>query len=225
MTDTSNYPRSVGRHCTSTWPFSYKPFIHISTAAVLFADPKDVIVEANQWVHFNCTVHCDYPVRWFMAGHNRAIRSNSSVPGLLIKRKSDSKCSSNQEIHFFEVYATEAWNKSTFYCAAYERHHHERNCSCGKGGRCYSRPALLTGERMFITLLVGTWQAIFQPSKVLTPYLVCWLKDHPVHSINWKDSFLWGSCDQGIKYNNILLCCFWETQLCCLREREELQLW
>ena len=119
-----------------------------STATVLFADPKDVTVEANQWVQFNCTAHCDYPVRWYMAGHSRAILYNSSVPGLLIKRKSNSKCTSNQEIHFFEVYATEAWNKSAFYCAAYEWHHEGKSCSCNKGERCYSRPALLTGEHM-----------------------------------------------------------------------------
>ena len=106
-------------------------------------------VEPDQWVQFSCAAHCDYPVRWYMAGHRHAIKSNSSVPGLLIKRTSDSKCTSNQMIHFFEVYATEAWNKSTFYCAAYERHHQGMSCSCDKGGRCYSRPALLTGEHMF----------------------------------------------------------------------------
>ena len=43
----------------------------------------------------------------------------------------------------------EALNKSTFYCAAYERHHQGKSCSCDKGGRCYSRPALLTGNHMF----------------------------------------------------------------------------
>ena len=118
---------------------------------MLFADPKDVTVEANQWAQFNCTVHCTHTrsVGWYMAGYDHAIKSNSSVPGLLIKRKSDSKCTSNQKTHFFEVYATGAWNKSTFYCAAYERHHLEKSCSCDKGGRCYSRPALLTGEHMF----------------------------------------------------------------------------
>ena len=116
---------------------------------MLFADPKDVTVEANQWVQFSCTAHCNYPVRWYKAGHSNAIRKNSSVSGLLIKRKPDSKCTSNQMIHFFEVYATEALNKSTFYCAAYERHHQGKSCSCDKGGRCYSRPALLTGEHIF----------------------------------------------------------------------------
>ena len=45
---------------------------------------------------------------------------------------------------FFEVLATEAFNKSTFYCGAYERR--QVSCSCGTGGRCYSRPAILTGE-------------------------------------------------------------------------------
>ena len=114
---------------------------------MLFADPKDVTVEANQWVQFSCTAQCDYTVGWYKAGHRNAIRYNSS--GLLIKRKPDSKCTSNQMVHFFEVYATEALNKSTFYCAAYVRHHQRKSCSCDKGGRCYSRPALLTGEHMF----------------------------------------------------------------------------
>ena len=116
---------------------------------MLFADPKDVTVEHNQWVQFSCTARCDYPVRWYMAGHSNSIKYNSSVPGLLIKRKPDSKCTSNQMIHFFEVYATEAFNKSTFYCAAYERHHQGKSCSCDKRGRCYTRPALLTGAQMF----------------------------------------------------------------------------
>ena len=73
-------------------------------------------------------------------------KRNNTVPGLLIKRLRPSSCiESNKRTHFIEVLATEAFNKSTFYCAAYERH--QESCSCGTGGRCYSRPALLTGEQ------------------------------------------------------------------------------
>ena len=145
-----------------------------ATDTMLFADPKDVTVEANQWAQFNCTVHCTHTrtVGWYMAGYDHAIKRNNTIPGLLIKRTSDSKCTSNQKIHYFEVYATEAWNKSTFYCAAYERH--QKSCSCGKGGRCYSRPALLTGEPVFnvaLDFLSGSVSMSF--SKVLcTFYLV-----------------------------------------------------
>ena len=115
---------------------------------MLIADPQDVTVEANQWAQFNCTVDCSYTnyVGWYIAGYNGVIKKNNTIPGLLIKR-SFAKCTpSKEETHFFEVYATEAFNKSTFYCAAYEKRHQERSCSCGKGGRCYSRPALLSGE-------------------------------------------------------------------------------
>ena len=143
-----------------------------SAATVLFADPQDVTVEANQWAQFNCTVHCTHTrtVGWYMAGYDHAIKRNNTIPGLLIKRTSDSKCTSNQKIHYFEVYATEAWNKSTFYCAAYERH--QKSCSCGKGGRCYSRPALLTGEPVFnvaLDFLSGSVSMFF--SKVLCTFL------------------------------------------------------
>ena len=129
------------------WLATHQLCLHTSTATVLFANPRDVTVEANQWAQFNCTVSCSYTrgVGWYMAGYDHTIRRNNTIPGLLIKR-SPTKCISNQKIHYFEVYATEAFNKSAFYCAAYERHHQERSCSCGTGGRCYSRPALLTGE-------------------------------------------------------------------------------
>ena len=116
---------------------------------MLFAHPQDVTVEANQWAQFNCTVHCTSTssVGWYIAGYHHAIKRNNTLPGLLIKRSSDVKCTlSNEKTYFFEVHATEALNKSTFYCAAYVKHDLEKSCSCGKGGRCYSRPALLTGE-------------------------------------------------------------------------------
>ena len=115
---------------------------------MLLADPKDVTVDANQWAQFSCTVNCSYArsVGWYIAGHNSAIKRNNTLPGLLIKRSSVKCTPSNERTYFFEVYATEALNKLTFYCAAYERHNLEKSCSCGKGGRCYSRPALLTGE-------------------------------------------------------------------------------
>ena len=124
-------------------------FILISTATVLFADPQDVTVEANQWAQFSCTVSCSYTrvVGLYMAGYRHAIHRNNTIPGLLIKRSFDARCTpSNERTYFFEVYATEAFNKSTFYCVAHEQYHRERSCSCGNRGRCYSRPALLTGE-------------------------------------------------------------------------------
>ena len=127
-------------------------FILTSTATVLFSDPKDRIVEVNEWAQFDCTASCDYSVGWYMAGCPNAIKRNNTVPGLLIKRLYRSSCTeSNKRIHFIEVLATEAFNKSTFYCAAYERRPTENSCSCGTGGRCYSRPALLTGENFFVT--------------------------------------------------------------------------
>ena len=115
---------------------------------MLLADPKDVIMDTNQWAQFSCTVDCSYArsVGWYMAGYLRAIKRNNTISGLLIKTSSVKNTSSNEKTYFFEVYATEALNKSTFYCAAYERHNREKSCSCGKEGRCYSRPALLTGE-------------------------------------------------------------------------------
>ena len=92
-------------------------------ATVLFADPQDVTVEANQWAQFNCSVSCDYTstVGWYMAGYRRAIKRNNTIPGLLVKISSDVMCISTtiKKTHFLEVLATEALNKSTFYCAAY----------------------------------------------------------------------------------------------------------
>ena len=114
---------------------------------MLFADPQDVTVEVNEWAQFNCTVRCGYHVSWYMAGHSSAIKSNSTVPGLLIKTwRASTRTDSNGRTHFIEVLATEAFHKSTFYCAANERRRHQESCSCGTDGRCYSRPALLTGE-------------------------------------------------------------------------------
>ena len=115
---------------------------------MLLTDPKDVTVEVNQWAQFSCTVDCSYTssVGWYMTGHNSVIKRNNTIPGLLIKR-SFAKCTpSKEKTHFFEVYATEVLNKSTFYCAAYVKHALAKSCSCSKGGRCYTRPALLTGE-------------------------------------------------------------------------------
>ena len=139
-------------------------FILTSTATVLFSDPKDQTVEVNKWAQFNCTVRCGYIVGWYMAGHSIAIRRNNTVPGLLIKRPPVSRCTeSNVSTHFLEVLATEAFNKSTFYCGAYERR--RVGCSCGTGGRCYSRPTLLTGKptrNMFCKILFyqPNWQAV-----------------------------------------------------------------
>ena len=119
--------------------------LYISTAAVLFADPRDATVEANEWTQFNCTVRCDYHVSWHVAGHPdiNAIGRNNLV------RLRTSRCTdSNERTHFIEVLATKALNKSTFYCAASEQHDQERNCGCGTGGRCYSRPALFTGKHV-----------------------------------------------------------------------------
>ena len=130
-------------------------FILIFAAAVLFADPKDATVEANEWAQFNCTVHCGYTVGWYMTGHSSSIKRNNTVPGLLIKRGRGWCTESNERTHFFEVLATEAFNKSTVYCAVYKTSHEEKSCSCGTDGRCYSRPALLTGEHVKIAMLVG----------------------------------------------------------------------
>ena len=130
-------------------------FILTFAAAVLFADPKDATVEANEWAQFNCTVRCGYTVGWYMAGHSRVIKRNNTVPGLLIKRRRASGCTESGEWTFyFEVFATEPFNKSTFYCAAYETRPQENSCSCGTDGRCYSRPALLTGEHVKIATFV-----------------------------------------------------------------------
>ena len=132
-------------------------FILNSTAIVLFSDPENKIVEVNEWAQFNCTARCGYSVGWYMAGHSRVIKRNNTVPGLLIKIRRAS-CTESNRTHFIEVLATEQFNKSTFYCAAYERR--KESCSCGTGGRCYSRPALLTGknflECVFVTFSMFT---------------------------------------------------------------------
>ena len=72
-------------------------FILTFAAAVLFADPKDATVEANEWAQFNCTVQCDYHVSWYMAGFPKAIKWNNTVPGLLIKRRRNSRCTESDE--------------------------------------------------------------------------------------------------------------------------------
>ena len=116
--------------------------IFISTATVIFADPKDVTVEANEWAQFNCTVRCGYIASWYMAGYPKAIKRNNIVPGLLIKRqRASGRTESDEWTHVFEVLATEAFNKSTFYCAAHEICPQENSCSCGMDGRCYSMQA------------------------------------------------------------------------------------
>ena len=111
---------------------------------MLFSNPKDAMVEANEWAQFNCTVHCRYHVSWYMAGHSNAIKAIGR--NNLVRLHTSSCTESNERTHFIEVLATKALNISTFYCAAYEQHDQERSCSCGTGGRCYSRPALLTGK-------------------------------------------------------------------------------
>jgi len=128
-------------------------FISTATARVLFADPKDVTVEVNEWAQFNCTASCGYSVRWYMAGYRRSIIRNNTVPGLLIKRRGAFWCTGSGVItHTFEVLATEAFNKSAFYCVAYGRR--RESYSCGTWGRCYSRPALLTGEPVWNGMIV-----------------------------------------------------------------------
>ena len=137
-------------------------YILISTATVLFADPKDVTVKADEWAQFNCTASCGYTVNWYMAGYPKAIKRNNTVPGLLIKRWRASGCTeSDERTHFFEVLATEAFNKSTFYCAAYETRSQENGCSCGTDGRCYSRPALLTGENLWNVFLRDSLLSVY----------------------------------------------------------------
>ena len=137
-------------------------FILNSTAIVLFSDPENKIVEVNEWAQFNCTARCGYSVGWYMAGHSRVIKRNNTVPGLLIKRRRASGCTESGEWTFyFEVFATEPFNKSTFYCAAYETRPQENSCSCGTDGRCYSRPALLTGEHVKIATFVCVCMCVF----------------------------------------------------------------
>ena len=149
-----------------------------STATVLFSDPKDRIVEVNEWAQFDCTVRCGYTVGWYMAGYRNAIRKNNTVPGLLIKRPGKSKCTeSNQRMtHSIKVFATEAFNKSTFYCAAYETRPQENSCSCGTGGRCYSRPALLTGENFWNVIFLRFPKFTFyQPNPQAAIIIACQL--------------------------------------------------
>ena len=112
---------------------------------MLLTHPKDVTVEVNEWAQFNCTVRCGYPVSWYIAGHSIAIKRNNSVPGLEIRIPSASMCTSDRKMHFFEVHAYSAFNASVFYCAANERPQ-QRSMSRCADGRCYSRPALLTGK-------------------------------------------------------------------------------
>ena len=123
---------------------------------VLLTHPKDVTVQVNEWAQFNCTVSCGYTVGWYMAGYSNAIKRNNTVPGLLIKRRRASMCTESDKMTFFiEVLATEAFNKSTVYCAVYKTSREEKSCSCGTDGRCYSRPALLTGEHVKIAMFVS----------------------------------------------------------------------
>ena len=84
---------------------------YLSTAAVLFEDPKDVTVQVNEWAQFDCTVHCGCHVSWYMAGHSSAINRNNAVPGLLIKRWCAFMCTDwGERIYFFEVLATKAFH-------------------------------------------------------------------------------------------------------------------
>ena len=112
---------------------------------MLLTHPKDVTVRANEWAQFNCTVRCSYLVRWYMAGYSNAIRRNSTVPGLEIRIPPASMCILDRKMHFFEVHASSALNASVFCCAANVRPQQRSMCRC-VGGRCYSRPALLTGR-------------------------------------------------------------------------------
>ena len=122
-----------------------------STATVILKHPVDVEAAPNEWVQFNCTItHCDNQhFRWYVAGRPGPIMNNNSVSGLVIRRISKVCTSSNQAIHFFEVQATEALDKSAFYCGVSEvsenSRHSPSSCRCA-GRRCYSRPAILIGK-------------------------------------------------------------------------------
>ena len=121
-------------------------YILTSTATVIVDHPKDVEAVPNAWVRFNCTVtDCNtYHVRWYIAGRSDPI--NNSVPGLVFRRNSSMCTSSNQRTHFIEVQATEALDKSAFYCGVSEGSQ-QAPCSCRCAGRkCYSMPALLIGK-------------------------------------------------------------------------------
>jgi len=110
-------------------------------AILFYQDPVDTIVGLNKWTDFNCTVNCNCTehVGWYMAGNNKAIKNNESIPGLTIRTGSSNTSSSGQETYVLEVLATEALNKSAIYCGAVSNCQHE----CSASRRCYSRPALL----------------------------------------------------------------------------------
>lgn len=117
---------------------------------MILEHPKDVEAVPNEWVQFSCTVaNCnkDTVVSWYIAGESSAIRMNSSVSGLIIRRYS-SMCTSSNQTHFFEVQATKALNMSAFYCAASRDHRSQatNTCRCDADGRCYSKSALLRGK-------------------------------------------------------------------------------
>jgi len=76
-----------------------------------------------------------------MAGNNKAIKNNESIPGLTIRTGSSNTSSSGQETYVLEVLATEALNKSAIYCGAVSKADCQPECSASR--RCYSRPALL----------------------------------------------------------------------------------
>ena len=118
------------------------------TAIVIFEDPRDMEAAPNEWVQFNCTVNCSdvRSASWYMAGRSDSIRDNSSVPGLRIRRTSSRCTPSNRRTYFLAIQATEAFDKSAFYCGASETEcQAASSCRCADG-RCYSRPALLTGR-------------------------------------------------------------------------------
>ena len=98
-------------------------------------------VQLHSSLHYTIYVS----ISWYMAGYHHTIKRNNTIPGLLIKQSYSGCTLSNETTHFFEIYVTEAFNKSTFYCAAYERRPQERSCSGRTSGRCYSKPALFTG--------------------------------------------------------------------------------
>ena len=76
---------------------------------VMFTEhPIDMEAVPDEWVQFNCTVNCNYTVRWFIAGYPSPIKRNNTVPGLVTRRTFSRCTSSNQTTHFFEVQANKA---------------------------------------------------------------------------------------------------------------------
>ena len=146
-----------------TWWFTIiKVYFLILTysATVISGHPNDVTVEPNVWANFSCTVHCSYLVLWYKAGHFFPIKNypdSRSIAGQEFRIPANSACTSeNKTTYFLQVLATETFNNSAFYCAAFETCYGcpETECRCGCIGYCYSRPAFLRGTKAYLIMFL-----------------------------------------------------------------------